>query len=56
MKTKVVSLVSAVALTIGLAWPAGAESVTYFIDSSQSSLTISGHAFGLASTAQSPAR
>lgn len=54
MKTKVVSLVSAVALTIGLAWPAGAESVTYFIDSSQSSLTISGHAFGLASTAQKP--
>ena len=54
MKTKVVSLVSAVALTIGLAWPAGAELVTYYIDSSQSSLTISGHAFGLQSTAQVP--
>lgn len=54
MKTKVVSLVSAVALTIGLAWPAGAELVTYYIDSSQSSLTMSGHAFGIASAPQVP--
>lgn len=54
MKTKVVSLLGIAAVTLGLALPALAVPVTYYVDSSQSSLTLSGQAFGLPFAAQAP--
>lgn len=47
MKTRIVSLLGATVLTFGLAFSASAVPVTYYIDSSQSTLTLSGQAFGL---------
>lgn len=54
MKIRVVSFVGTAVLTLGLAFSASAVPVTYYIDSSQSTLTLSGQAFGLPFAAQAP--